>query len=242
MTLITSLPRSYFTDDDSQSSTIPANDDVHHDSVHAHGKLMIVRQMETRKRKLRFNLDNNLEHPVPHRSDLTENDMKEIWYDRFDFQAIKQTLIPVIRKMMRDEPLDEAMEETSRGLEYRTREGATRRQRNKLQAIHAVLAEGIYNVELLSSVYCRFSAHCKDEARNLGHHDEVAARIITRDVECLRYIQTVVMDDEERDDDICEEKHFFSSGFARFRVTRSLINDIKALTLDRRSIITGKAA
>jgi len=66
-----------------------------------------------------------------------------------------------------------------RGLEYRTREGARRRQTNKITAITAVLDEqdrqiyeGIWDPEALADVYRQNSAHCIDSAFLLGLRDE----------------------------------------------------------------------
>jgi hypothetical protein len=241
------LPVSMFSDDDSQSSTVATSTDQC-----VNGSAMTTSTMQigrrTRQRKVRFSLDKNVQHAcIPNRSDMTEEDNRAIWYNRNDFAEIKQTLIPVIRKMMKEEPLDEEMGETSRGLEYRTREGATRRQRNKRQATHAVLEEqerqlneGVYEVELLSAVYCRMSAHCKAEAYNLGVRDEATARVITRDIECLRHIHVSPVEDGM--DDSLHKDDKVTSGFARFRVARSILNDIRVFTLDHRQAIIGKAA
>lgn len=66
-------------------------------------------------------------------------------------------------------------------LEFRTREGAMRRQHNKLDSINAVLDEqerqktiGHMDSEKLRSIYVSRSAHCSLEARQLGINDEHA--------------------------------------------------------------------
>jgi len=80
---------------------------------------------------------------------------------------------------MRGEHIEENNEQTTRGLEYRTRQGAIRRQHNKLEAINAVLDEqdrqynvGDFNDELLAAVYRNSSAHCQVAAYDLGLEDE----------------------------------------------------------------------
>ena len=139
-----------------------------------------------KKWKISFCTEENTYHSIPHLRDLSKNQVRSTWYDRTEFQAMRVSFVPVIKKMMKGESVEETDQETVRGLEYRTRDGALRRQHNKLHSIHAVLdeqerqyrysASGQINRDLLSEVYQACTIHCAAEAHSLGLHDEEEAR------------------------------------------------------------------
>jgi hypothetical protein len=131
------------------------------------------------KRTIRINLTANTTHLVPHVDDMTELEIVTIWYERSDYDLMKQSFIPTLKKMMRGSRIEESDTETIRGLEFRTREGAMRRQHNKITAIEAVLDEqehqlstGEHDSEKISEVYRNNSLHCAEAARDLGEQDE----------------------------------------------------------------------
>ena len=131
------------------------------------------------KRKLRFSLASNQIFPIQHIDDMEEADVLATWYEKKDYDVIKSKIIPVIRKMMKKEDIPETDKETVRGLEYRTRQGALRRQHNKLEAITAVLEEqqrqknfDDNNDENLRKAYRSACSHCQDEAHELALKDE----------------------------------------------------------------------
>jgi hypothetical protein len=119
--------------------------------------------------------------------------------------------------MMKGEAVEENNEQSIRGLEYRTRNGALRRQHNKLEAISAVLDEqdrqyneGFMDIELVRSVYRGCSARCQDEAYMLGLKDEATVRDLLSEPE-LTETDVSSEDDEiaehseESDEFPCEE-------------------------------------
>ena len=131
------------------------------------------------KKNVRVELQKNEVFDVPHIDDMSEHEIATIWYDRPDYDAMKQSFIPIIKKMMRGAKIEETDSETIRGLEFRTRDGALKRQHNKVQSIHAVLDEqdrqlalGLHDVEKISEIYLETSQHCKCSARDLGELDE----------------------------------------------------------------------
>jgi len=137
------------------------------------------------KRRLRFALTENKIHPIPHINDLSDIEVKETWYERSEYEQIKKSLIPLVRKMMKSEDIEETDSQTFRGLEYRTRAGAIRRQHNKTEAITAVLDEqdrqldsgdGKTDDELLRQTYVQINAHCQQEAHQLALGDVEPAR------------------------------------------------------------------
>jgi len=143
------------------------------------------------KRRLHFALTENQIHPIPHINDLSDLEVKETWYERADYERIKLSLIPIVRKMMKGERIEETNRVTIRGLEYRTREGAIRRQHNKAEAITAVMDEqdrqldalgGRVNDEQLRDIYVQVNAHCQREAHELALGDVAPAQEHCADV------------------------------------------------------------
>jgi hypothetical protein len=98
--------------------------------------------------------------------DLPEGEIAATWYDRDEYCEIKKSLSPTVKKMHKGLPLDSDDDE-SRGLEYRTRAGAQRRQKNKLHSIDAVLDEQERQWEesrsdptYIAEIYSQATAHC----------------------------------------------------------------------------------
>lgn len=147
-----------------------------------------------KKRKLRFRLESNEVRHILHLQDLREEEVRAVWYAREDYEQIKMTLIPVIKKMMRGETIEESNEMSSRGLEFRTREGALRRQKNKMEAWTAVLDEqdrqvsaGLWDEEQLAKVYSTSSAKSRERAGAFGQLDAAVARsLVTAEDEDLQ--------------------------------------------------------
>jgi hypothetical protein len=124
-------------------------------------------------------------------------------------------------------------EMTSRGLEYRYREGALRRKANKLNALYAVLDEqerqwnrGTGTDEDLREAYLRNSEFCRDAARAMGMQDEQECKRINSVPELVQTsdeeeddLMSVTSDKEEDEDDMMTEvkphRVTMKSGFAR---------------------------
>jgi len=135
------------------------------------------------KKTVRIEVDYTKVFPVPHIDDMSEEEILSIWYDHTDYDIMKQSIIPLLKKMMRGARIDETDSETVRGLEYRTREGALKRQHNKVNSINAVLDEqdrqlslGIHDVQRICEIYVDSSRHCALSARDLGEMDEEFVR------------------------------------------------------------------
>jgi hypothetical protein len=136
------------------------------------------------KRRISFNEDRNKIRLIPHINELEKSDVAQIWYEKTDYDGMKQSFLPTIRKMMKGDKIEETNEETIRGLEFRTRPGAIRRQHNKLQALHAVLDEqerqkmihGHLNDDQLADVYRSCASHCSEAAYLLALQDETFAK------------------------------------------------------------------
>ena len=143
-----------------------------------------VSSKSTVQKQLRFSLSSNETFFIPHINNLSDEEVNATWYECGDYGKIKTAMIPLIRKMMKGATIEETDQETIRGLEYRTRKGAIRRQHNKAEAISAVLeeqdrqieADGEVDDEMLSAVYRQISAHCQEEAHQLALGDVEPAR------------------------------------------------------------------
>jgi hypothetical protein len=159
-----------------------------------------IASKSTITKRFHFSLSSNEIYDVPHIDDMTPEEVKAIWYEKADYEKIKMAMIPVIRKMMKKETIQETDRETIRGLEFRTRQGAIRRQHNKLEATTAVLDEqdrqldtvGRVDEDLLAKVYKQFNSHCQIEAHKLAlgdvqpakEHCADAIELVRRQYEC----------------------------------------------------------
>jgi hypothetical protein len=146
--------------------------------------------LSTHDRKLRFSLEANEVFEIPHVDDMDESEVHETWYTKQDYDTIKNKMISLIKKMMKGDKIEESNKHTARGLEFRTRQGAMRRQNNKRAGITAVMSHqmqqtyaGIKDDKPISQAYIRATSHCLDEARELGVQDETA---IKKDLERMR--------------------------------------------------------
>lgn len=138
------------------------------------------------KKNVRIKEEKNEIFDVPHIDDMSDQEIAIIWYDKPDYDEMKMSFIPIIKKMMRGAKIEETDSETTRGLEFRTKEGALRRQHNKVQSIHSVLDEqdrqialGIHDVERISEIYCEATRHVKVSAQDLGETDAAFVRSCT---------------------------------------------------------------
>jgi hypothetical protein len=125
---------------------------------------------------------------IPHLNDMTDEDVANIWYEAEDYNEIKASYQLVIIKMEAAE-FREDEEQTCRGLEYRTQEGAWTRYENKRDAYNAVLDEQDRQWKVdkddhqkISSIYRQHSQKCADAAADRGAADAKEARDICADI------------------------------------------------------------
>jgi hypothetical protein len=142
------------------------------------------------QKRFHFALYANEVFPIPHIDDLSEEEVRDTWYERADYEKMKTSMIPLIRLLMKGEVVDETDRQTARGLEFRTRKGAIRRQHNKVESISTVLEEqerqveqsGFVDEERLAEVYMRVNGHCQVEAHQLALGDVEPARVYLSDI------------------------------------------------------------
>lgn len=137
-------------------------------------------QCVRRKRRLRFSKTLQVT-PVLHINDMTEEERTSIWYSQLDYDAIKNKIHPLVRKMNTGAQVEVSGKETSRGLEGRTREGSRRRKQNKYSSILSVIDEqerqldaAENNPGLLAKVYKQATLSFQDDAYATGLKDQAA--------------------------------------------------------------------
>jgi hypothetical protein len=136
--------------------------------------------VKQRKRKIRFSLSSNQLFYIPHIADMDGKEVSAIWYQKREYEAIRSKTLPILHKMKKGDKIRESSnKQTVRGLEKRTRLGARHFQKNRTEAVNAVLTEqydqrceGVQDDEHLAEVYSNASSQSHDEAYELGLKDE----------------------------------------------------------------------
>mmetsp|Transcript_30762 Transcript_30762/g.70882 ORF Transcript_30762/g.70882 Transcript_30762/m.70882 type:complete len:215 (+) Transcript_30762:58-702(+) len=130
-------------------------------------------------------------HLVLHVNDMDDEEYFGTWYEESELKNIRSAMRNTILKMIRSRHSEaDKMEsnETTRGLEYRTKSGEKRRRLNKYMALCSVmreqarqLQEDIHDEEAIRSTYLKDSRHCAAAAHKLGKLDEKEARRIHKE-------------------------------------------------------------
>lgn len=138
-------------------------------------------------RAVRFT-DRNTTFPIPHLDDISDAEVAEIWYNAAEYSEIKSAYQLTIF-MMENGELKEGDDFTSRGLEYRTQQGAWARYENKRDAYNAVLDEQDRqwkadkdDHDALGRVYLQHSSKCAVAAAERGADDAKEAKEICQDI------------------------------------------------------------
>jgi hypothetical protein len=116
-----------------------------------------------------------------HFKDMTPEEIDAAWYKRRYYHKMKENCIPALSLIMRGVYPGDCDELCRRGLEYRTVEGSTRRKRNKLIALRAVMiAQQKFQGcdEAIRTEYVKVSASQRLDALRIGHDDSEEAAII----------------------------------------------------------------
>lgn len=139
-------------------------------------------------KSVRFNDDQNQVFPIQHLDDIPEDEVQATWYDSNEYSEIKQSYQLTIFLMESGETLKND-EHSSRGLEYRTQEGAWARYENKRDAYNAVLDEQDRQWQRdqddhdeIARIYIAHSSKCAEAALKRGLDDEKVARDILRSI------------------------------------------------------------
>jgi len=121
---------------------------------------------------------------IPHLNDISDQEIYATWYNSQEYSAIKSAYQLTIFMMESGETVT-GDEHTSRGLEYRTQEGAWARYENKRDAYNAVLDEQDHqwkidkdDFEKIRKIYLKHSQKCADAAVVRALSDEREANEI----------------------------------------------------------------
>jgi hypothetical protein len=128
--------------------------------------------------------ENNQVFPIQHVNDISEEEFKQIWFSPDEYDEIKASYRANVCMMEAGEALD-LDHFTSRGLEYRTQEGAWARHENKRDGCNAVLDEQYrqwvefadleFNEEEIAQAFMVHSKRCALAATVKGLEDEMEA-------------------------------------------------------------------
>lgn len=131
------------------------------------------------RRHVTFSKENDSVILVPHVKDMEYDEIQSLWWEKKDLDGNKNEIMAILRKMMKGQKIDENNKQTTRGLEYRTRQGALKRQHNKFYATLAVMEEQerqFYSEgrdeELIRDAYRTVTSVCQEEAYELALQDE----------------------------------------------------------------------
>ena len=131
-------------------------------------------------KSFRFGEENEVFH-ITHLDDMTDEEIASIWYNAEEYSEIKSGYQMTIFMMESGEDVDDD-KHTSRGLEYRTQEGAWARYENKRDAYNAVLDEQDRqwkvdqdDFEKIRSIYLEHSSKCAEAAVRRASSDAKAA-------------------------------------------------------------------
>lgn len=119
-------------------------------------------------------------YPCLHYMNYTDRELSESWYNAQEMEEIKAECIHTLQ-LVACENIHVSNNNNFwclRGLEYRTQEGAKRRQENKYLAWDAVMSEqetqymtGEFNDEAIARTYSQVSAACREAATILALED-----------------------------------------------------------------------
>jgi hypothetical protein len=125
--------------------------------------------------------DSNEVFQVDHLDDISDEQILATWYNANEYSQIKSSYQATIYMMETATPMPD--ECTSRGLEYRTQDGAWARYEKKRDAYNAVLDEQDRqwkvdkdDDETIRSIYLLHSTKCGDAAHVRAVDDEKVAR------------------------------------------------------------------
>jgi hypothetical protein len=135
-----------------------------------------------RDRKVTFNKQVKVT-AVTHLNNFSDEEIERCWYEKADFLRIKEEFMLTVKLMNWGDLPKDTLGYCIRGTEFQTHEGARRRKLNKEVARDTVRDEqdeqwdeGIFDPDVLVSVYIAATRQCRVEAQLMGLEDEKDAR------------------------------------------------------------------
>lgn len=140
-------------------------------------------------KSLAFAQDNQV-FEIPHINDFTDDEIAVTWYDAAEYAAIKadyQCVIFIMESGEQQQRIEDDQQQTTRGLEYRTQQGAWDRYENKRDAYNAVLDEqdrhwkkDVDDPDAIRRVYVEQVAKCQTAAQDRAAQDEAFVKEMIR--------------------------------------------------------------
>ena len=165
--------------DYNESSDIPDLQWISSDSYESDSDTKSTQTTSITK-SLRFSAHNDI-HLIEHLDELSDDDVASMWYNVDEYEAMKVEYKKIVSLMENSNGVIQS-NETSRGLEYRTRTGAWARYTNKKCSFRAVLQEqekqwdkNIRDVNAIANVYMKHSRKCRRAAFLMGRKDAMEA-------------------------------------------------------------------
>ena len=147
----------------------------------AHGEAFV--SVETPKKCVRIDLEFNEVCEIPHVDEMSKQQIADMWFSRAESTMIRDSLLGSIARLNNEEQehFDET-NDTTRGLEYFSYNGALRRECNKLRLRRAVLDEqqrqrehGECDAYQLACVAAECARECTQQALGIAEQDEYSA-------------------------------------------------------------------
>jgi hypothetical protein len=119
---------------------------------------------------------------VSHIEDYSANEIEATWYSQQEYKLMKYDIRGTVKMMARSERL--AIDQCTRGLEHKTKEGMQRKMFNQIESISAVMDEqdrqardGIRDETLIARAYMVYTVHCTAMAHYMALSDQRIAAI-----------------------------------------------------------------
>lgn len=119
---------------------------------------------------------------IIHINEYTDDEINATYYHRDEMKSVRQQLRETVKILEEQPTADEFKESNSfskRGAEFRTSEGARIRHRNKniawdalFDAQDAQFEDGVFDPEVLASIYSAATTHCQHAAHLLALKDQ----------------------------------------------------------------------
>jgi hypothetical protein len=119
-------------------------------------------------------------HETIHVSDFSKEEIGSAWYCNSEIKSIKSANKGIVSKMERSVDI---IDESTRGLEWRTQGALQRRRRVRYEASSSVLdeqelqkEEGCFDPDFLAYIYSQYSSRCQTAAYELAVRDREAVQ------------------------------------------------------------------
>lgn len=124
--------------------------------------------------------------PITHVNNMCDDEIADVWYNKQECQNMKRSMALTVKMISAGLFQGDDDEHCARGLEYRTRAGATKRRANKVNALDAVLdeqdrqrARGMApDDEAIRQCFLDENLHCRLAALEKGIADQEEARLL----------------------------------------------------------------